>query len=228
MFTCVCCAYTTVLPLRSGRTAISTMLIPNTAMAVPVVKTVQDCADWSKTVEPYIPQLYALPAQIASSITSTTSLAQLYASTNPVISAFAFSCALFPVFLLVSEINKNYSQVDRVWSILPTVYNIHYAVWATINGLPTAKVYSVMVFSVIWSVRLTFNYWRRGGYQIGSEDYRWALIKEKIGQPWFFLLNVLFVSSLQSVSESIRGKLRGTSLTRIGRYCSWPRPHPPM
>lgn len=22
-------------------------------------------------------------------------------------------------------------------------------------------------------IRLTFNYWRRGGYQIGSEDYRW-------------------------------------------------------
>lgn len=22
-------------------------------------------------------------------------------------------------------------------------------------------------------IRLTFNYWRKGGYQIGSEDYRW-------------------------------------------------------
>ena len=147
MFTCVCCAYTTVLPFRSSRTAISTMLTPNTAMAVPVVKTVQDCADWSKTVEPYIPQLYALPAQIASSITSTTSLAQLYASTNPVISAFAFSCALFPVFLLVSEINKNYSQVDRVWSILPI----------RVSGVPRG--FPRMLLLTLWSdeTNRTFN-----------------------------------------------------------------------
>lgn len=22
-------------------------------------------------------------------------------------------------------------------------------------------------------IRLTYNYWRRGGYKVGSEDYRW-------------------------------------------------------
>ncbi len=22
-------------------------------------------------------------------------------------------------------------------------------------------------------VRLTYNYWRKGGYNVGSEDYRW-------------------------------------------------------
>lgn len=22
-------------------------------------------------------------------------------------------------------------------------------------------------------IRLTFNYWRKGGYTVGSEDYRW-------------------------------------------------------
>jgi steroid 5-alpha reductase family enzyme len=56
-----------------------------------------------------------------------------------------------------------------------------------------------MAFSVVWSMRLTFNYWRRGGYQIGSEDYRWNLIKGWIGTPAFFLLNILFTSSVQSV-----------------------------
>ncbi|EDN08820.1 conserved hypothetical protein [Histoplasma mississippiense (nom. inval.)] len=25
------------------------------------------------------------------------------------------------------------------------------------------------------TLRLTFNYWRRGGYSVGSEDYRWAI-----------------------------------------------------
>lgn len=173
---------------------------PPAGLSLPIIKTLSDCASWSKTVEPYIPQLYALPDQIVANIGDVEALKSIYAATNPVISGFAFSLALFPIFLVVSEINRNWSQVDRVWSILPTLYHIHYAVWARVNDLPTAKVDHVMAFSVVWSIRLTFNYWRRGGYQIGSEDYRWNLIKGWIGTPAFFLLNILFTSSVQSVS----------------------------
>lgn len=172
---------------------------PPAGLSLPIIKTLSDCASWSKTVEPYIPQLYALPDQIVANIGDVEALKSIYAATNPVISGFAFSLALFPIFLVVSEINRNWSQVDRVWSILPTLYHIHYAVWARVNDLPTAKVDHVMAFSVVWSIRLTFNYWRRGGYQIGSEDYRWNLIKGWIGTPAFFLLNILFTSSVQSV-----------------------------
>ncbi|KAK5109193.1 hypothetical protein LTR62_007278 [Meristemomyces frigidus] len=175
------------------------MLIPAVGTALPVVTSLRDCADYSKVIEPYIPQLYALPGQILSHIADPTALRNIYASTNPAISGLAFSIALFPIFLVVSEINKNYSQVDRVWSILPTIYHIHYAIWTRLNGLPTDKVDPVLAFSLIWTGRLTFNYWRRGGYQVGSEDYRWALIKKQIGQPLFFVLNVLFISSIQSV-----------------------------
>lgn len=176
------------------------MLVPPPAgMALPVIRTIQDCATWSKVVEPFIPQLYELPNKLLANIGDIEPLKQIYASTNPVISGFAFSCALFPIFFVVSEINRNWSQVDRVWSILPTLYHIHYAVWARVNGLPTQKVDNVLAFGVIWTLRLTFNYWRRGGYQIGSEDYRWALIKDYIGTPAFFVLNIVFTSSLQSV-----------------------------
>lgn len=169
---------------------------------MPIIKTLSDCASYSKTVEPYIPQLYALPEKVLANIGDLEGLKDVYTSTNPVISGLAFSLALFPIFLITSEINRNWSQVDRVWSILPTVYHIHYAVWARLNGLETQKVDNVMAFSVVWSIRLTFNYWRRGGYQIGSEDYRWNLVKERIGTFGFFLLNVLFTSSVQSVSLS--------------------------
>jgi steroid 5-alpha reductase family enzyme len=59
----------------------------------------------------------------------------------------------------------------------------------------------VLAFSVVWSLRLTYNYWRKGGYQIGSEDYRWEMIKKYIGGAPFFLLNVFFISTLQIVSS---------------------------
>jgi hypothetical protein len=174
-------------------------LLPNIMGAMPVITSFGDCASFAKTVSPYIPQLYALPNTIYAHLTNPSALLQIYTDTNPIISGFSFSLALFPIFLILSEINRNYSQVDRVWSILPAVFHIHYAVWARLNGLPTDKVDLATAFSVIWSARLTFNYWRKGGYQIGSEDYRWELIKKQIGQPGFFLLNVFFISSLQVV-----------------------------
>jgi hypothetical protein len=31
----------------------------------------------------------------------------------------------------------------------------------------------VQLITNLPQTRLTFNYWRRGGYQVGSEDYRW-------------------------------------------------------
>ncbi|KAK6434559.1 hypothetical protein LTR95_009258 [Oleoguttula sp. CCFEE 5521] len=175
------------------------LLPPVIGTAIPVVKTLSECASYSHTIEPYLPQLYSLPEQIWTHITDPVALRNVYVATNPVISGLAFSIALFPIFLVVSEVNRNWSQVDRVWSILPTLYHIHYAVWGRMSGLNTDKVDKILLFSLLWTTRLTYNYWRRGGYQIGSEDYRWNLIKGWIGTPAFFVLNVLFTSSIQSV-----------------------------
>ena len=178
------------------------MLTPPLSTAVlPLTTTLSDCATYSIALEPDLPQLYALPAQLYASATSTTALAHLYTTTNPCITGLAFSIFLIPIFFIVSEVNRNYSQVDRVWSILPTLYNAHFAIWARVNGLPTAKLDNVLAFSVVWTARLTYNYWRKGGYQVGSEDYRWQIIKKYIGQTGLFVLNVLFISSLQSVSS---------------------------
>jgi hypothetical protein len=202
------------LRLHTSNTA--NMLVTSPAgVAMPIIKTLSDCASYSTTVEPYIPQLYALPEKILANIGDLEALKNIYTTTNPVISGFAFSLALFPIFLIVSEVNRNWSQVDRVWSILPTLYHVHYAVWARTNGLETQRVDNVMAFSILWSCRLTFNYWRRGGYQIGSEDYRWNLIKGWIGTPAFFVLNVLFTSSVQSVSSSLPAHIPSIQLKNL-------------
>ncbi|MCJ1407803.1 hypothetical protein MMC19_001874 [Ptychographa xylographoides] len=169
-------------------------------MALPNIQTLADCADFSKTVEPFIPQLLDLPQQVYQAISSPQALGNLYLSTNPLISAFAFSLVLAPVFLVASEINKNYSQVDRFWSILPTAFNAHYVIWAHMVDLPTHRLDSLLAFSTIWTARLTYNYWRKGGYSIGSEDYRWEILQKKyIGPVLFFVFNVIFISLAQSI-----------------------------
>ena len=121
-------------------------------MSLPVFKTDVDAADFSKTVLPYVSQLNDLPQQILQSISNPQALKVLYVSTNPLISAFAFSLFLFPIFLVAGEINKNYSQVDRFWSILPTVYNAHYVLYAHAVGLPTQRLDTLLAFSCVWTV----------------------------------------------------------------------------
>lgn len=172
-----------------------------TDMALPLVKTLPDCVDYFKTVEPFLPQFYDLPYKVAAHITDVQALKDLYVNTNPLMSSLAFATMFVtPIVLAVSEINRNYSQVDRIWSILPALYNVHYALWAHLNGLPTMKLDHIMAVSIIWGARLTFNYWRKGGYQVGSEDYRWEIVKDYVGGPGMFIFNVTFISLGQNVS----------------------------
>ncbi|KAF4983214.1 hypothetical protein FZEAL_1317 [Fusarium zealandicum] len=168
-------------------------------MALPFLKSVEDCGDYAKTVEPFIPQLYALPGQILNNIANPSALKQLYVDTNPLISAFEASVALSFVVLVASEINRNFSQIDRLWSILPNLYVVHLAVWARLAGLAHSRIDLVAVATTLWSCRLTFNYWRKGGYNVGSEDYRWEILQRYVPRFVWFIFNVTFISFYQSV-----------------------------
>jgi len=142
-------------------------------MALPIIKSLEDCADYSKIVVPFIPQLYQLPFKLREISGNRDALVQLYVETNPLVTAAAASIFLGVIFWVTSEINRNYSQVDRAWSILPPLYIGHLSLWARLAGKAHDRIDLVTVFATIWSMRLTYNYWRRGGYSIGSEDYRW-------------------------------------------------------
>ncbi|KAL2128046.1 hypothetical protein VTI74DRAFT_9793 [Chaetomium olivicolor] len=168
-------------------------------MAIPLLHTLEDCADYAKVVRPYIPQLYELPGKLLGVFAGRESLLKLYTETNPLVSGFAVSVFLGAVFLVVAEINRNYSQVDRAWSVLPTLYIAHFDAWARLTGLPTRRVDAALLFSAIWSARLTFNYWRKGGYQVGHEDYRWEIVRKQVPKAVFHLFNWTFISFVQSI-----------------------------
>lgn len=121
-------------------------------MALPAIKSLQDATDYRTTVLPYIDQLYDLPRRLAAAGANSDALQRIYLETNPLATAFAFSLFLAPIFLVISEINKNYSQVDRMWSILPTTYVTHYFAYAHYAGIPTTYIDLILAFSVTWTV----------------------------------------------------------------------------
>lgn len=101
---------------------------------------------------------------------------------------------------VVSTISKNYSQVDKLWSVIPIVY-----VWVTAwRGGFEDRLLLMAVLVTIWGVRLTYNFARRGGYSWkfweGEEDYRWAVLRAKpeFQAPWRWIaFNLFFISLYQ-------------------------------
>lgn len=101
---------------------------------------------------------------------------------------------------ILSELTKNYSQVDKLWSILPI---FHAWNMASIAGFNERTILMASLVT-IWGVRLTLNFARRGGYSWkfweGEEDYRWTILKQKLNfnQPLFWsAFNLFFISLYQ-------------------------------
>jgi steroid 5-alpha reductase family enzyme len=96
---------------------------------------------------------------------------------------------------LVSVITKEYSWVDRIWSIIPIVY-----VWVFAYGAEFAnsRINLMAVLVTLWGARLTFNFARKGGYAPGGEDYRWAILREKMSPLVYQIFNIFFIVIFQN------------------------------
>src|SRR5262245_50406128 len=79
---------------------------------------------------------------------------------------------------LLSIVTRNYSQVDRLWSIAPPLYAVLFPAQASFRD-PRLDVMAVL--TVLWGARLTYNFARKGGYRSGNEDYRWEAVRRRTG-----------------------------------------------
>ncbi|MBV6442496.1 MAG: DUF1295 domain-containing protein [Haliscomenobacteraceae bacterium CHB4] len=112
-----------------------------------------------------------------------------------IMSVIALAC------FVVSEITRNCSQVDKLWSIAPVIY-----VWLFAAGSGFDQRLTLMAGLVtLWGVRLTFNFWRRGGYHWipwkGEEDYRWSVLRKMPllqGRLRWAAFNLFFISFYQN------------------------------
>jgi steroid 5-alpha reductase family enzyme len=102
---------------------------------------------------------------------------------------------------IVSEITRNYSQVDKLWSLIPIAY-----AWITVAAVPSSRLIIMASLVTVWGLRLSYNFYRKGGYSIipwkGEEDYRWTVMRETPalkGRFRFGVFNLLFISFYQNV-----------------------------
>ncbi len=109
-------------------------------------------------------------------------------------------CAALVCFT-VSEITRNYSQVDKLWSLMPLVYGL-----LSLAAYPSLRLLIMCCFVGTWGFRLSFNFYRKGGYNIipwkGDEDYRWKYIRQHPqlkSSIRFTLFNFFFISLYQNL-----------------------------
>ncbi len=101
-------------------------------------------------------------------------------------------CAVLAVLAwLISVITREYSWVDRLWSLCPPVYCLIVAADADFAS-PRLNIMTVLV--TLWGLRLTFNYARKGGFKKDGEDYRWAAIRARVGPVGFQALNLVLIA----------------------------------
>lgn len=93
---------------------------------------------------------------------------------------------------IMSSLTGNFSQIDEMWSIVPMFYVFHFNQW-------TARGLLMFLLVVLWGLRLSYNFSRKGGYS-GGEDYRWEVLRKKIPNPFHWVLfNFFFISLYQSI-----------------------------
>lgn len=104
----------------------------------------------------------------------------------------------------VSVLAKNYSQVDKIWSIMPIVYTWVFTWYTPFN--PRCILLSVLI--TIWGIRLSYNFHRKGGYDgvlrgrpwQGEEDYRWSILEKRINNRFLWVVfNFSFISFIQNI-----------------------------
>lgn len=119
-----------------------------------------------------------------------------YWQTDPMVTALWICAALSLWCWVASLATDNYSQVDRLWSLAPPLYVLHFAARA---GFGDARLNLMAVLTLAWGARLTYNFARKGGYRRGGEDYRWPELRRRMGPVVFQLFNLTFIAPAQNL-----------------------------
>lgn len=102
--------------------------------------------------------------------------------------------AVAAICWLLSVFTREYSWVDRIWSMTPPVY---VGIFAWQSGWEPRLVL-MTALTTAWGARLTFNFARKGGYAPGGEDYRWDVLRQRMHPALWQVFNVVFISGYQN------------------------------
>jgi steroid 5-alpha reductase family enzyme len=128
---------------------------------------------------------------------------ECYVGHNALAVGVSFTLALIAYSFIWSVIGQNVSKVDQIWSITPFMFCWHffYHSYALGKGKIHYRLLFVALLTTLWGFRLTYNFWRKGGYGNffqHEEDYRWPILRAKMHPIVFQLFNFGFIAVYQN------------------------------
>jgi steroid 5-alpha reductase family enzyme len=132
------------------------------------------------------------------------SLTSCYQQQDVVIIALAMLSLFILYSFSWSIVGQNCSKVDQIWSITPVVFVLHILVhYHSQTGLWHVRLVHLSILVLLWGARLTFNFWRKGGYGnffVHEEDYRWPILRRSMHPIVFWIVfNFSFIATYQNV-----------------------------
>jgi len=141
-----------------------------------------ECADVSRITS-------VLPTLLWDSINYPMTTSPLHLSTAIILTS-SIGCWFLSVMM------HNYSQVDRLWSILPVLYAFCYAAWESFQDTRLNVIFALLT---LWGGRLSYNFYRKGGYNLHDEDYRWPELRKMMSPFLFQIFNITFIATYQNI-----------------------------
>ncbi|MFW6313295.1 MAG: DUF1295 domain-containing protein [Spirochaetota bacterium] len=134
-----------------------------------------------------------LSLRTAAVLVGLPTISSFFFGAHPVLVVVTLAAGFAVTSYLVSTFTRDYSWVDRLWSTAPVVFAWVYAVRAELAAAPLIAA----ILVTVWGTRLTYNFARRGGYTT-MEDYRWPILRERIGNEFLWqLFSLAFISIYQ-------------------------------
>jgi steroid 5-alpha reductase family enzyme len=75
---------------------------------------------------------------------------------------------------------------------------LYLGVYAAARDFQDARLNLMFALGAAWGARLTFNFARKGGYRRGGEDYRWAVLRQRITGFQWHAFNFGFIAGYQN------------------------------
>jgi len=124
-----------------------------------------------------------------------------YCSSNSIEYALACILVLATFCFILTKLTSDFSWVDRLWPILPIIVGIHYLYHQQkCSNVPISTRQIVMIsVTIIWGLRLQYNFFRKGGFTSDGEDYRWKYIRQHFHWVLVELLNFFFTAYYQLI-----------------------------
>lgn len=136
-----------------------------------------------------------------SSSTLTEFVSNSFTDSNPLIHTISVTIVVILVVYVLGLLTGKHSFVDKAWSIVPVYYAWQFGLAELSSSdrgvYPRAAVASCII--TVWGIRLTYNFWRKGGYRWEEEDYRWPALRERMHPAVYQVFHIFFIAIAQNI-----------------------------